>query len=61
MDTSASNISRAQEASQYELTPSQNVQRFLPNEGSILDMSSSQNTEENDLLDGDDFLFGDGC
>jgi hypothetical protein len=53
-DTSASSISQAQEASRYELTPLQNMQRFLSNERSTLSTTNSQTMEEDDFFLSDD-------
>ena len=53
-DTSASSVSQAQETSQYELTPLQNMQRFLANEGSTIGTTNSQIMEEDDFFLSDD-------
>jgi hypothetical protein len=53
-DTSASSVSQAQETSRYELTPLQNMQRFLANEGSTIGTTNSQIIEEDDFFLSDD-------
>jgi hypothetical protein len=56
-DTSASSVSQAQETSRYELTPLQNMQRFLSNEGSTLSTTNSQIMEEDDFFLSDDHYW----
>jgi hypothetical protein len=53
-DTSASSVSQAQETSRYELTPLQNMQRFLANGGSTIGTTNSQIMEEDDFFPPED-------